>query len=92
MPHCWKSHVAAHIRESDVPPGQTEVKQGKFVEIIFRAKGYFRETYKSQYIYIPLLQPLRGVCKVIVFASMLIHTFPPKFDMQHDHIQIFLTF
>ena len=31
-------------------PGQTEVKQGKFVKFIFRAKGYFRETYKSQNI------------------------------------------
>ena len=29
-------------------PGQTEVKQGKFVEYISRAKGYFRETYKLQ--------------------------------------------
>ena len=37
-------------RVSDVSPGKTEVKQGKFVEIIFSAKGYFRETYKSQNI------------------------------------------
>ena len=28
--------------------GQTEVNQGKFVEFISRAKGNFRETYKSQ--------------------------------------------
>ena len=31
-------------------PGQTEVKQGKLVELIFQAKGNFRETYKSQNI------------------------------------------
>ena len=37
-------------RESDVSPGRTEVKQGKFVEYIFSAKGYFRETNKSQII------------------------------------------
>ena len=38
------------FRESDVSPGRTEVKQGKFVEYIFQAKGYFRETNKSQNI------------------------------------------
>ena len=38
------------FQESDVLPGRTEVKQGKFVEYIFPAKGYFRETYKSQNI------------------------------------------
>ena len=38
------------FRESDVLPGQTEVKQGKFVEFISREKGYFRETNKSQNI------------------------------------------
>ena len=31
-------------------PGRTEVKQGKFVEYIFPAKGNFRETNKSQNI------------------------------------------
>ena len=31
-------------------PGRTEVKQGKFVEYFFPAKGYFRETNKSQNI------------------------------------------
>ena len=31
-------------------PGKTEVKQIKFVEYIFQAKGYFRETNKSQNI------------------------------------------
>ena len=36
--------------ESDVSPSQTEVKQGKFVEFISLAKGYFRESYKSQNI------------------------------------------
>ena len=29
-------------------PGKTEVKQGKFVVFISLAKGYFRETFKSQ--------------------------------------------
>ena len=38
------------FRESDVSPGSTEVKQGKFVEYIFPANGYFRETNKSQNI------------------------------------------
>ena len=31
-------------------PGKTEVKQEKFVKFISPAKGYFRETYKSQNI------------------------------------------
>ena len=31
-------------------PGKTEVKQDGFVEFISPAKGYFRETYKSQNI------------------------------------------
>ena len=38
------------FRESDVSPSRTEVKQRKFVKYIFRAKGYFRETNKSQNI------------------------------------------
>ena len=38
------------FRESYVAPGRTEVKQGKFVKYIFPAKGYFRETDKSQNI------------------------------------------
>ena len=38
------------FRESDVSPGRTEVKEGKFVSYIFPTKGYFRETYKSQNI------------------------------------------
>ena len=36
------------FKESDVLPGQTEVKKGKFVEFISQTKGYFRDTYKSQ--------------------------------------------
>ena len=28
--------------ESDVLPGKTEVKQGKFVKFIYPVKGYFR--------------------------------------------------
>ena len=38
------------FRESDVSPGRKEVKQGIFVKYIFPAKGYFRETHKSQNI------------------------------------------
>ena len=38
------------FQELDVSPGRTEVKQGKFAEYIFPAKGYFRETNKSQNI------------------------------------------
>ena len=33
-----------------IPSGKTEVKHGKFVEFKSPAKGYFRETYKSQNI------------------------------------------
>ena len=38
------------LRQSDVSPGRTEIKQGKFAKYIFKAKGYFRETNKSQNI------------------------------------------
>ena len=38
------------FRESNVSPGRTEDKQVKFVEYILPAKGYFRETNKSQNI------------------------------------------
>ena len=31
------------FRESYVSPGQTDVKQGKFVEFISQAKGYFKD-------------------------------------------------
>ena len=36
------------FRESYVTTGQTDVKQGKSVECISRAKVYFRENHKSQ--------------------------------------------
>ena len=36
------------FRESYVSTGQTDVKQGKSVECISRAKVYFRENHKSQ--------------------------------------------
>ena len=36
------------FRELDVSPGKTEVKQGKFVESISPAKGYFSALIKSQ--------------------------------------------
>ena len=50
---CLASHgklFQLEFRDSDVSPGKTEVKQGKFVEFISPAKGYFRETYKSKNI------------------------------------------
>ena len=49
----WNNKIriwALEFRESDVSPCQTDVNQGKFVEFISRAKGYFRETYKWQNI------------------------------------------
>ena len=39
------------FQESEVSLGKTEVKHGKFVEFIPPAKGYFRETHKSQSIH-----------------------------------------
>ena len=44
------SNTTLEFRESDVLPCKTEVKQDKFFEYISQAKGYFRETYKSQNI------------------------------------------
>ena len=44
------SIIKLEFRESDMSPGQTEIKQAKFVEFISRTKDYFRETYKSQNI------------------------------------------
>ena len=38
------------FRESDVSPDKKEIKQGNFVKFISPAKGYLRETYKSQNI------------------------------------------
>ena len=38
------------FQESDVSPGKTKVKQGKFVEFISLTKGYFRKMCKSQNI------------------------------------------
>ena len=36
------------FQESDVSPGKTEVKQGKFVEFISPTKIIFRETYQHK--------------------------------------------
>ena len=70
-----KQNIKLEIRESDVSPGQTEVKQGKFVEFISRAKGCFRETYKSQNInpisLTPKLTLGRGVSASKIFVTML---------------------
>ena len=42
--------IKLEFRESDVSPGKTEVKQGKFVEFISLDEGYFLEKCKSQNI------------------------------------------
>ena len=47
---CEWSEKRLECQESDVSPGKTEVKQGKFVKFISPVKVYFRETYKSQNI------------------------------------------
>ena len=52
------SELELEFQESDVSPGQTDVKQGKFVECISPAKGYYRETYKSQNLN-PISQTLK---------------------------------
>ena len=44
------NQIKLDIRELGVWPAKTEVKQGKFVEFISLAKGYTRETFKSQNI------------------------------------------
>ena len=73
-------------------PGQTEVKQGKFVEFISRVKGYFREAYKLQNIYpiSPTPKSTLGRRGLSLRANYLlpcccIHDFI-SFDMQHDHV------
>ena len=83
--------------------GKTEVKQNKFVEYISPAKGYFRETYKSQNIkHIsptpnftlgPIHMPKIYTCKY--FASWSKHTHVSKniFNLRSHansvHISIF---
>ena len=41
----FMNNLELKFRESDVSPGKTEVKQGKFVDFIFSAKGYFILNY-----------------------------------------------
>ena len=64
----------------DVSPGQTEVKQGNFVEFISRVKGYFRETYKLQNINplspTPKFTLGRGVSVSKIFTMLLHSLFP----------------
>ena len=74
-------------------PGQTEAKQGKFIEFISRAKGYIRENYKSQNINPISLTPKftlgRRGGEVLRAKYLLpcccIHD-SLEFDMQHDHV------
>ena len=58
-------------------PGQTEFKQGKFVEFISLAKTYFRETYKSQNInsISPTPKFTLGIIQIKVSASMFDYTY-----------------
>ena len=56
------------FRKSDLSPGLTEVKQGKFVEFISWAKGYFRETYKSQKINPISPTPKFGIIQIKVIS------------------------
>ena len=94
------------FRESYVSPGRTEVKQGKFVEYIFQAKGYFRETNKSENIN-PIsptpeftfgiiqikVKSLRGRgLRVKYLLQCCCICDSPLFDMQHDHVLNKLTF
>ena len=55
-------------RESYVLPAKTEVKQGKSVQFISPANGYFRETYKSQNIspVSPTTKFTLGIIQIIV--------------------------
>ena len=66
------------FHESDVSPGQTEVKQSKFVKFISQMKSYFRETYKSQNIYpifpTPKFALGKGVSASKLFVTMLLHS------------------
>ena len=59
-------------------PGQTEIKQGKLAEFISRAKGYFRETYKSQNIN-PISARKYLLPSCCIYDSL-------KYDMQHDQV------
>ena len=56
------------FRESDVSPGKTEVKQGKFVKFISPTKSYFREMCKSQNInhISPTAKFTLGIIQIII--------------------------
>ena len=58
------------FRESDVSPGRTEVKQGKFVEYIFPAKGYFRETNIGHGPGGVTMHPPKGSPGVVLYCSL----------------------
>ena len=62
--------------ESDVSPGKTEVKEGKFFELMFSVLS----SIKNKLICTISLSDFNltqrsGVCKVTVFATMLVYTF-----------------
>ena len=69
-------------------PGQTEVKQDKFVKFISRTKGNFRETYKSKNINTisptPKFNLGRGVCEPNI--CYCVAAFMILFNMQNDHV------
>ena len=54
-------------------PGNTDIKQGKFVEFISPAKGYFREMYKSQNInpIFPTPKFTLGIIQIIFQVQVL---------------------
>ena len=85
-------HHNLTTRELDVSPGNTEVKPGKFVEFISLAEGYFRETYKSQYInpISPTPKFTLGIIQIKV-KSLLVKYLLPCCCI-HDSIKCFFLF
>ena len=68
----FKNLYKLEFQESDVSPGKTDVKEGKFVEFISPVK-FFRETYKSQNIN-PISQTPKftlGILQIKVKSLML---------------------
>ena len=88
------------FRKSDLSPGKTEVKQGKFVEFVSPAKGHFRDTYKSQNVN-PISPTPKFTLGIIQGSRVCLKTENAPvcccnhdsilFDMQHDHVLIPLT-
>ena len=60
------------FRELDVSPGNTEVKQGNFIEFICPNEGYFREMCKSQNIDLifPTPKSNLGIIQIIIKSGL----------------------